>query len=306
MTWQSTLSQWSLDPSVVVGVVLAGALYWRGQRPLSIVVGGRPRSVRLWQAGAFYAGLLVIVVALESPIDYLSASLFTFHMIQHLLLIMVAAPLLVLGDPGITMLRGVPLRMRRQALGFAVRQPWIHLIGRLVAWLRRPTQTFVVFIAVLYLWHWNWLFNLTLENDTVHVLEHICFLAVALLFWSQIIEQRAVRTRLSYARRAVYIVLTGAASNVLAMYFVFAPRPLYTAYSQLPSRPFGMTTLGDQQMAGAVMWVPVLFLFAGAFAVCLYKAIGESEHEDIVPAADASYSLLPVRDSSLAGPVRSR
>jgi cytochrome c oxidase assembly factor CtaG len=147
-------------------------------------------------------------------------------------------------------------------------------------------------VADLYLWHWSLLFNLTLQNDTVHLVEHLCFLGTALLFWSQVIDQRAVHVRLSYAARAVYTVLTAAASNVLAMYFVFTPKPLYAAYASPAHRLYGMTPLGDQQIAGAIMWVPVLFLFGGAFAVCLYKALAEDEEAEVVPAAGMPYSTV--------------
>lgn len=293
MTWPQVLARWSFEPSVVVGVLIAVLLYWRGTRNAVHLVDGKRAAVRYWRALAFYAGLGAIVLALESPVDTLSASLFTFHMVQHLLLIMVAAPLLILGDPAITLLRGVPLSVRRPSLGFLVRQPSIHRLGHALSWLNRPQSVFIIFLADLYLWHWSRLFNLTLQSSAVHLLEHLCFLITALLFWGQVIDQRAIHARLSYARRAVYTVITAATSNVLAMYFVFAPRPLYTAYADLTSRPFGMTALGDQQLAGAIMWVPVLFLFGGAFAVCLYKALDETEDQpDGVPVTGTPYSTV--------------
>jgi putative membrane protein len=293
MTWPDGLWQWSFDPTVMVGVLLAAVVYWRGRRPLEMVRSTRNAPMRWWNALAFYLGLLVIVVALESPIDTLSASLFTFHMMQHLLLIMVAAPLLLLGDPAITLLRGVPLRTRRAVLRHVAARVSIHEIGRWVGWTRSPVVAFGLFIGDLYLWHWHVLFNLTLQNDTVHVLEHICFLATSILLWSQIIDQRALHARMSYIKRAAYVVFTAAAGNALAMYFVFAPRPLYTAYAHLTHRPFAMTAIGDQQIAGALMWVPVLFIFGGAAAICFYKALGEEERraQSALPLPGASYSV---------------
>lgn len=301
MTWQTALTQWSLDPAIVLALLLSSILYWRGRRSGLKLVDGRRRSPA-WHALSFYAGLGAIILALESPIDYLSASLFTFHMIQHLLLIMVAAPLLILGDPAVPLLRGVPLGLRRATLGFVARRSWVHRLGRWYARLNSPSAVFGIFLADLYLWHWSRLFNLTLQNDSIHLLEHVCFLVTALLFWSQVIDQRTMRAHLSYAGRVVYIVFSGAASNLLAMYFVFAPRPLYSAYADLATRPFGMTALGDQQMAGAVMWVPVLFLFGGAFAVLMYKAIGETDQK--VEITDASYSMPFVAGGDIAHPAR--
>jgi putative membrane protein len=293
MTWPDVLSRWSFDPSIVVAVGLAALLYWRGWLPLVMVKGSRRSPARRWHAASFYTGLATVILALESPVDALSASLFSFHMVQHLLLIMVAAPLLLLGDPGITMLRGVPLPLRRRALSYLARQRWVSALGRLFSLLMHPRSVFIIFVGDLYLWHWNRLFNVALESDTVHLCEHLCFLLTAFMFWSQIIDQRAIHARLSYARRAAYTVITAAASNFLAMYFVFAPKPLYSAYASLPSRPFDMTVLGDQQLAGAIMWVPVLFLFGGAFIVCLYKALGEDEPRPRdVPLGSTPYSTV--------------
>lgn len=276
MAWPQVLAQWSFDPSIVLLTALAALLYWRGWRPLSLVTDHKP--VRAWNAVAFYAGLAAVILALESPIDALSATLFSFHMIQHLMLIMVAAPLLVLGDPGVTMLRGVPLRIRRTALGYLAQHNWSRRLGKALARLNTPVLAFLVFATDLYVWHWSYLFNLTLTNDTVHFTEHTCFLVTSLLFWAQIIDQRAIHIRLSYVRRALYGVFAGAAGNVLAMFLVFAPKPLY-GYASLTSRPYGMTALGDQQIAGAIMWVPVLFIFGGVFAVCLFKALQEDERQ---------------------------
>jgi putative membrane protein len=278
---------------MVVGVSLAALLYWRGWLRLVLVRGSRRSTLHWWHAAAFYAGLAAIVLALESPIDALSASLFSFHMVQHLVLIMVAAPLILLGDPGITILRGVPLVFRRPSLRYLARQRWATALGRALSILLRPAAVFVIFNADLYLWHWSPLFNLTLDNDTLHLCEHGCFLVTAFMFWSQIIGQRGLHSRLGYAHRAVYTAVTALTSNLLAMYFVFAPKPLYSAYAALPVRPYGMTVLGDQQIAGAIMWVPVLFLFGGAFIVCLYKALGEDEAPPSdVPLGSTPYSTL--------------
>lgn len=299
MAWPDVLTHWSVDPAVVIGLVLAASLYWRGRRRVDVVRATRALPGMRWNAVAFYAGLLAVVLALESPIDYLSEYLFSFHMMQHLLLIMVAAPLIVLGDPSVTLLRGVPLAARRRVLGAAARQNWLHAIGRGFGFIMSPLPAVAIFLADLYLWHWSLLFNLTLKNDAVHVLEHLCFLATSLLFWAQVIDQRAIHARLTYIQRAVYTVLTAAAGNLLAMFLVFAPKPLYTAYADLAQRPYGMTALGDQQIAGAIMWVPVLLLFGAVFAILLLKALIEDERQgEAQPVLGTPYKLLPTSDQT--------
>ncbi|PZS00313.1 MAG: hypothetical protein DLM70_13885, partial [Chloroflexi bacterium] len=102
-------------------------------------------------------------------------------------------------------------------------------------------------------------------------------LVTGLLFWSQIVDQRTVHTQLGYVERALYVVIAGFSTNFLAMFFVFAPRPLYSGYAGVVHRTGGITALADQQYAGAIMWVPVLFLFGVAFSVCMFKWLGQDE-----------------------------
>lgn len=199
------------------------------------------------------------------------------------------------------MMRGVPLSARRAVLGRGARQGWLQRLGAFVATVNRPTPAAAIFIADLYLWHWNYLWNLTLENDTIHALEHVCFLFTALLLWTQVIEQRALHPRLTNFQRAVYTVLVGSLGNFLAMYFVFASKPLYN-YALEIHRPFGMTALGDQQIAGAIMWVPVLLLFSGAFGVFMYRGLADDAQQiDAHPGAGPQYKLLPKRADSMGG-----
>ncbi len=268
MSWSLILHNWSLEPLVLASLGAAAVLYYLGVR-------SAPRPA--WRMICFYAGLLTIFIALESAVDAFDGQLFWVHMLQHLLLIMVAAPLLVLGDPAIPVLRAWPLGSRRRTLRVVTTATSMRSIGRVMTRVASPWSAALILIADLYFWHWTPLFNLTLQNQVVHDVEHLCFLSTALLFWMQVVDQRGVHVRFSYLQRAGYVVLVGAAGNLLAMYFVFALRPLYPAYAALHPRPFGIGALMDQQLAGALMWVPVLFVFAGAFAVCLYRWLGEEE-----------------------------
>lgn len=274
----TVLTAWSFEPTVIIGLVLSAVLYWRGAKSLSLTVAGTRRAaVRRWQAACFGAGLVVIFVALESPIDAYNGRLFWAHMIQHLLLIMIAAPLLSLGDPAVPLLRGIPLAVRRRVLKAAAKQSWIRRLGSAIGWLGSPVPAFSIFIVDLYFWHLGIMFNLTLQNQVVHDVEHVCFIVTALLFWSQVIDQRPMHARLSYGRRAVYVVVTGFTTNLLALYFVFSTHPIYSMYARLLHRPNGLSVVADQQYAGVIMWIPGLMLFAVAFAACLFKALDEDD-----------------------------
>jgi len=276
VTWQMLVTEWSFDLPVVIGVLLVGALYARGLHGALTIVGAR-RTRRRWQAVAFYAGLCTVFVALESPLDAHVEQFFWVHMTQHVLLIMLAAPLLALGDAGVPILHGVPLAVRRPALSALAHHLVLRRLGRAFSWLNGPRQILFLFLADLYIWHWNWLFTLTLRNQVVHDCEHLCFLGFGFLFWSQVVDQRMIHTRLSYLQRSGYVILAAFSSNFLAMYFVFAPRALFAPYASIHPRPYGMSALTDQQLAGAIMWVPVMFLFGAAFVVCFFKWLGEEE-----------------------------
>jgi putative membrane protein len=314
LSWNILLHDWNFEPTVVVPLCVAALVYWLGDRSfrrnaLSRQPGGDAfasvqshdtRSRPWWRAECFYGGLIVVFIALQSPVDWFDGQLFWVHMLQHLVLIMVAAPLIILGDPIMPYIRAWPLWPRRRALKLLTRQSWSQTAGRLIGWIASPWVAAIIFIADLYLWHWALLFNLTLQNQFIHDLEHVCFLGTALLFWSMVIDQRPVHLRMSYGERAVYLIVVGAADNMLAMFFVFATRPLYSQYASLSPRPFGMGAMLDQQLAGALMWVPVLFVFGIAIAVCLYKWLGADEGmgQDMpIPA----YRLL---DGSLSTDVR--
>lgn len=293
------LTNWSFDPGIVAGIAAAALLYWRGRRRLTDLRRGGPST--WYRTLSFYLGLAVLAVALQSDIDILGATSFAFHMIQHLLVIMVAAPLILLGDPVVTVMRGVPLSLRRTVLQAGSRRPWFHTAIALFGRLNTPIPAAVLFLADLYFWHWNVMFNLTLQNDVAHATEHLSFLGTALLLWAQVIDTRVLHPTLSYLQRAVYVVLVGASGNLLAMYFVFSTVPLYH-YARLLHHPFGLSALADQQYAGVIMWVPVLLLFAGAFGVLVYLGLGEDARTAHLQSTSMStYRLLPRQPGNLGG-----
>ena len=277
-------STWSWSPAVSIGLAVAVLAYWRGARRVVHALDGRARvTARRLRALSFYAGIGVVCVALQSPVDTMSDQVFWSHMLQHLLLIMVAAPLLVLGGPLTPMLRGLPLGARRTVLGFAANRKWTRGLGGVILFALRPGPVLVIFVADLYAWHWNFLFAATLQHPVVHIFEHCCFLATAVVFWGQLIEQRGVRVRLSLPQRILYCITAAGVSNILSMYFVFSPHADYPYYAAVTHRPFRISALADQQFAGALMWVPVLFIFGGAAVICFVLWLREQDAMDSRP-----------------------
>jgi cytochrome c oxidase assembly factor CtaG len=188
-------------------------------------------------------------------------------MVQHVLLLTVAAPLIVYSRPWIRLWRCLPLGARR-ALGRTLSSSDSTAIVRGGArGLGRPALSFVLFSGTLLAWHVPALFDATLRSEALHVLEHGLFFATALLFWKQVIPSPPLHTTLPDAMRVVYLIGAMIVSWVLAIVLAVAPHPLYATYAHQASRPGGLSALADQQLAAGIMWVPgsitfVIVIFA--------------------------------------------
>jgi cytochrome c oxidase assembly factor CtaG len=273
MTPSTVWHQWSPDPLVLGGIAVAAALYAHGVSALW--QGGARRTVGRgvapWQAGCFAGGLLSLAVALVSPVDAMAHALLSAHMAQHFLLIMVAAPLLVLGSPGIVMAAAAPPSWRRTAHR-AGHAGLVHGPKRIIM---TPLATWLIALAALWVWHLPSLYDAALEHRPVHVLEHLLFLGSALLFWWTAIAPGG-RRRLARGADVLYVFTGGFQGAVLGALFVFASTSLYPFYSAARTAPWGLTPVGDQQMAGAVMWVPsgvVYLVIAGLLFVRWLRAM---------------------------------
>ena len=233
----------------VPAIVAAGVFYF---------LGGRAMARRDWRReAAFYGGLAVLVVAVDSPVDWYADKRFWVHMTQHVLLMMVAPPLLLLGRPWPRLIRPLPRGLRlpvaRQVLAGETLAP-----GRAgTRWLASPLPAFVFFTATLLMWHVPSLYDLTLRSTGVHDLEHALFFASATLFWVHLLP--SPRPQLSDGLRVAYGTAGLLVTWVLAIVLGVATHPLYS----YPS-------LADQQVAAGIMWVPgsvplVVALFFAAY-----------------------------------------
>jgi len=244
---------WSLNPPLVLVIALA-ALYWLGKR--STVTPSRTRSTQRWRDAAFYAALATLAVALSSPLDQLSEQLFWAHMVQHVMLLMVAAPLFVLARPWIRLWRAIPLSGRRplaRGLSHGERAAPLRAASRT---LGSPTASFVLFCGVLLAWHLPATFDATLRSSPLHALEHTLFFLTALMFWKQVIPSQPLRSRMLAPQRVLYAVGAMIVSWMLAVVLAVAPHPLYSFYAHETFRPGGISAMADQQLAAGIMWVP--------------------------------------------------
>jgi len=263
------LLAWQIEPHVILPLLGLGLLYWLGVRTVARDHPANP--VPRWRAWSWYAGLVVIFVALESPIGTYDTTLFSDHMVQHLLLIVVAAPLLVMAAPITLLLRVSPGETRRRWI-----LPVLH--SRPVRVIAHPIVAWVVFAVVMYWSHFSALFGLALDNEGWHIVEHGIYLGAALLFWWPVVGADPSPWRLPHPARVGYLFLGMPWSSFLGLAIFSAPAVLYSHYSTLV-RTWGPPPLIDQQFAGAIMWVggDAAFLVAMLLAVWVWLRAEERE-----------------------------
>lgn len=275
----TSAAAWPVDAPFFL-VLAAAVLYWLGGKRHG--PGHRVTAERRWRSVAFYGGLLSIVIALDTPLDPLADKLFAAHMTQHILLLMVAPPLVVLSAPWLRLWQPLPLGFRRTVAKSIARDHWAAPLRGLGRLLSRPLPAWIAFNAVLVAWHVPALYNVTLSNQAVHDLEHATFLVTGMLFWLQVADSPPVRSRLRYGQRAVYLTAALLVSWVLAIVLAFASSPLYSAYSQLAHRPGGLSAYADQQIAAGIMWVPGSIPFTIAIIWALYRWLEPAPDEAVV------------------------
>ena len=262
------LGDWSLNPPLVLVAGLA-VLYWLGAR--RTFTPERKRTAQHGRSACFYAALLVLVLALSSPLDLLSEQLFWAHMVQHVLLLVVAAPLIVFARPWIRLWRCLPLDARRwlaRGLSHGRRAAPLRAAAR---FLGSPGASFVAFSVVLLGWHLPAMFDATLRSSALHALEHTLFFGTAVMFWKQVIPSPPLRVRLPAPQRVLYVVGAMIVSWVLAVVLALAPHPLYGFYASQASRPGGISAIADQQLAAGIMWVPGSITFVIVIFVYVHR-----------------------------------
>ena len=276
VSWLNPLT-WPIEPWVLLGVEVIAILYlWGGRRRVHLADHASTWDASRWRAVAFWTGLGVMVFALDTPLESLARQLFWAHMTQHLLLIMVAAPLLVLGAPWLQVWRGLPLSIRRPVAKTLVRHPALAGLRTVFAAVTAPVGAWIASSGNLWFWHWPAAYDLTLRNHAVHHLEHSLFLGLGILFWAQVIDQHPFRARLSQFKRVAYVFTATIQAWALAAVLAFATAPFY-AYAWLPSRPGGISALTDQQFGAGIMWVPGSITYSIVFIACIYLWFNEED-----------------------------
>lgn len=237
---------WSFDPLIAIGLGIAAGFYLRG---------GRLHRSGWRELGAFAAGWLALFIALVSPLHAAAGALFSAHMIQHELLMLIAAPLLALGRPEPVALRWAP-------------EP---LLRPVVAWLAHA--------LALWCWHAPALFDAAVRSEAIHTAQHLSFFESALLFWWSLL-----RVRSGYGVAILYVFTTAVHNTLLGMLLTLSPVAWYRSYAATTAA-WGLTPLEDQQVGGLIMWVPagIVYIIAGlAFAAAWIQRLPASQRQGSV------------------------
>lgn len=231
------------------GLVLAAGLYARGWRRLRA---HGARALAPGRAWCYAAGLGTIALALLSPLSAYSGLFFFLHMIQHLLLVMVAAPLVLLGAPMLPVLWAFPRSARRELGRLFVPG---HPVQRVFSALTHPLVAAPLYLANLAVWHVPALYDAAQGYTATHYLQHLLFLGTGLLYWWPVVHPSGGRRRLEYAPAILYLLPPLFAGNAIGALLTFADAPLSATYKVAP-RIWGLSALEDQQLSGLIMWIP--------------------------------------------------
>jgi len=240
--------RWSVHPSTAIGIAALGALYiWASVR--------LQRQPTIGQKVYFFSGLLVLFGSLNGPIHDLSDDyLFSAHMVQHLLLTLAVPPLLLAGTPG---------WMLRQLLSRKHIAPVCHFFTR-------APIAFVVFNLTIAVWHLPPFYNAAMAHHNLHILEHLMFMAAAVLMWWPLLSQLPELPRLAYPGQMLYSFLMSIPMSIVAVYIAMADHVLYPAYSAAP-RVLPLTPMEDQLLGALIMWIPGGLIFMIIMTVVFFK-----------------------------------
>ena len=246
--YQTALRSWSIPPVASFALLLTALIYLRGWANLR-----RAGSADIppWRAITFLVGLFTLWVALASPFDTFSGFLVTAHMLQHMLLMMVSPPLILLGEPLIPIVRGLPRFAAREFAG-----PFLNwrVANRIGLALTHPVFALVLMGLAMFAWHTPKLYELALGSSAWHEVEHACFFISSLIFWWPVVQPWPSRERWPRWAMVPYLLIGDLQNTVLSAILVFSDRVLYPSYTVVP-RLFGLSAQDDQAAAGAIMWV---------------------------------------------------
>jgi putative membrane protein len=263
------LTWWTPDPLAFGTCALSSAVYARGVRRVW-AANGRGHGVRIWEALAFAVGQITLLLALVSPIDRLSDLLFSAHMTQHEIILVVAPLLIALGRPVVALMWALPRRLRVPAMARIQGSRAVMAAWRAVS---MPLVVLLVHSLAVWIWHVPALFEAALRSEAVHAVQHFMFFATAALFWWSILRGRY--GRLGYGLAVAFVFATSMHTSLLGVLFTVAERVWYPLYAERAAA-VGVDAIEDQQLAGLVMWIPAGMVLVLASLALFAAWLGEA------------------------------
>ncbi len=288
----AVLSSWTLDPPLLLAALTAVIVYVRGWAELTRQM---PERFPSWRLTAFVGGIATLVAAVLSPLDAFAALLLQAHMIQHLLLIVVAPALILLGAPAAPLLRGLPGGIAKTVIGPFLASPGLRRIAEAIA---HPAVCWFSMAAAMWVWHLPGPYQLAVRSPSWHVVEHMSFVATGLLFWWPVVQPWPSVPRWPRWTLVPYLLLADIQNTALAALLTFSDRLLYPVYANVP-RLYGIAPLDDQVAAGAIMWVPMSLAYLVPAAVITVRALSPSFHR--LPRYEKGSSIPPFEKGGLGG-----
>ncbi len=261
------MTSWRLELFPLLGLLLTAWVYQRGWRRLHAQI---PARFPAWRLASFLGGLIAVFLAVASPLDAFAGLLLQAHMIQHLLLTMLAPPLLLLGAPYLPLLCGLPRTAVREVLGPFLASPDLRRWGHR---MMHPLVGGTAFLLSTLIWHLPGPYELALRSPSWHIVEHVCFLGTALLFWFPVVQPWPSRPHWPRWAMIPYLLVADLQNTLLGAFFSFHDRVLYPTYAEAP-RLGGVNSLADQSAAGAIMWVPGSLAFLLPAGLILIEILG--------------------------------
>ena len=275
--YQYLLRLWSLPPAATLVIELTAVIYLRGWWRLRLA--GVP-FVPAWRAVAFLSGLFTVWIALASPIDAINSLLLTAHMLQHMLFVMVAPPLILLGAPLVPIVRGLP-GVARELVAAIAKVPAAEQVGR---GFTNPVAGLLLLGVVMFAWHTPILYELAIRSDALHEVEHASFFLASLAFWWPVVLPWPSRAQWPRLAMVAYLLLADLQNTALSAILAFSDRVLYPSYAAAP-RFFGLSALDDQIAAGAFMWVAGSVGFIVPAIAVAVQCLSTSSRRDALSAA---------------------
>ena len=278
--FQSVVADWSLPAGLTLSILLTAVIYLRGWIALRKT---RPTQFTPTRLLSFLAGLTALWISIGSPLDAFADMLLSAHMVEHLILMSVVPPLILLGFPVVPLLRGLPAFVRTAIAGPPLRSKSLRRLAHLLVF---PPLAWILMNAVFLLWHIPAAYDFALEHEGWHDFEHICFLLSSLLFWWCVLRPWPATRRPRDWDIILYLIGADLVNTALSAFLAFCNRPVYPYYVT-HSNPFQIQPLPDQVLGAVVMWVFGSVAFLIPAASLAYSLLQPAHDHRVVPAASA-------------------